>query len=58
MTKAPAWGQGAVFGLCVGLFVAAGAEADTRNPVISSVILLVLTVSVTAWRCGDQHMSP
>jgi predicted permease len=48
ITKAPAWIQGGVFGLCVGLFVAAGAEADTRNAVISSVILLVLTVGVIA----------
>jgi hypothetical protein len=48
ITKAPAWIQGSVFGLCVGLFVAAGARADTRNAVISSVILLVLTVGVVA----------
>jgi hypothetical protein len=46
ITKAPAWVQGAVFGLCVGLFVAAGANADTRDPLIGSVVLLVLTVAV------------
>ena len=48
ITKAPAWIQGGVFGLCVGLFVAALAEAETRNAVISSVILLVPTVGVIA----------
>lgn len=46
LTKRPPWVQAVVFGLCVGLLVAAGTEADTRDPLISSVVLLVLTGAV------------
>jgi hypothetical protein len=45
LTKRPPWVQAVVFGPCVGLFVAAGAAANTRNPVISSVLLQVLAVA-------------
>jgi len=46
LTKRPPWVQAVVFGLCTGLFVTAATEADARDPVISSVVLLVLTVAV------------
>jgi hypothetical protein len=46
LTKRPPWVQAGVLGLCTGLFVTAGVEADTRDPSISSGILLVLTVAV------------
>ncbi len=42
LTKRPAWVQALVFGLCAGLFIAAAAKANERNPLISSVALLVL----------------
>jgi hypothetical protein len=32
LTKRPAWVQAAVFGVCTGLFVTAGAEADSGSP--------------------------
>src|SRR3954465_2723903 len=35
LTKRPPWAQAVVLGLCVGLLVAAGTEADTRDPLIS-----------------------
>lgn len=35
-----------VFGLCTGLFVTAGADADSRDPLFSSVILVVLTAGI------------
>lgn len=46
LTKRPPWVQALVFGLCVGLFVAAAAEADQRDPLIGSVVVLVLTAGV------------
>ena len=46
LTKRPPWVQAVVFGLCAGLFVTAGAEADNRDPLIGSVVLLVLTVAI------------
>jgi len=46
LTKRPPWVQAVVFGLCTGLFVTAGAESNTREPVISSMILLVLLVGI------------
>jgi hypothetical protein len=48
LTKRPPWVQAAVVGLCVGLFVAASAEANQRNPVISSVVWLVLVPGTVA----------
>jgi hypothetical protein len=48
LTKRPAWVQAVVVGLCTGLFVAAGAYANQRDPLISSVVLLVLAVAVVA----------
>jgi hypothetical protein len=48
LTKRPPWVQAMFLGLCTGLFVAAGAKANERNPLISSVVLLVLTVGVAA----------
>ena len=48
LTKRPIWVQAMVFGLCTGLFVAAGAKANERDPIINSVILLVLVVGVLA----------
>jgi hypothetical protein len=46
LTKRPPWVQAAVFGACAGLFVAAVANADVRDPLISSVALLVATAAV------------
>lgn len=46
LTKRPPWVQAGVLGLCTGLFVTAGVEADTRDPRITSVILWVLTVAI------------
>lgn len=48
LTKRPPWVQALVFGLCVGLFVATAAEANQREPLISTVVLLVLTAGVIA----------
>jgi hypothetical protein len=48
LTKRPAWVQAVVVGLCTGLFVAAGAYANQRDPLIGSVVLLVLAVAVVA----------
>jgi hypothetical protein len=47
LTKRPPWLQAVVFGLSVGLFVAAGLQANTRDPRVSSVLLQVLVVAVT-----------
>ena len=46
--KRPAWVQAVVFGLCVGAFVATAAKANERNPLISSVVLLVLWAGAVA----------
>jgi hypothetical protein len=46
--KRPAWVQAMVFGLCVGGFVATAAKANERNPLISSVVLLVLVAGAVA----------
>jgi hypothetical protein len=48
LTKRPAWVQALVVGLCTGLFVATAAEADQREPLISSVVLLVLVAGAVA----------
>jgi heme/copper-type cytochrome/quinol oxidase subunit 2 len=48
LTKRPPWVQSTVVGLCTGLFVAAAANADTRDPLIGSVVLQVLAVGVVA----------
>lgn len=48
LTKRPAWMQALVFGLCAGLFVATAAEANQREPLISSVLLLVLVSGAVA----------
>jgi hypothetical protein len=48
LKKRPAWVQALVVGLCTGLFVATAAEADQREPLISSVALLVLVVGAVA----------
>ena len=44
----PAWVQAVAFGLCVGAFVATAANADERNPLISSVVVLVLVAGAVA----------
>jgi hypothetical protein len=46
--KRPAWVQAIVFGLCVGAFIATAAKANERNPLISSVVLLVLVAGAVA----------
>ena len=46
--KRPAWVQAVVFGLCAGAFVATAAKANERNPLISSVVLLVLVAGAVA----------
>ena len=46
--KRPAWVQALVLGLCTGLFVATAAEANQRDPLISSVLLLVLVAGAIA----------
>jgi hypothetical protein len=46
LTKRPPWVQALVFGLCVGLFVTTAAEANEREPVIQSAVLLVLTAGL------------
>lgn len=48
LTKRPPWMQALVFGLCVGLFVATAAEANDREPMIGSVVMLVLTAGVVS----------
>jgi hypothetical protein len=48
LTKRPPWVQAVVVGLCTGLFVTAGAKANERDPLISSVVLLVVAVGVVA----------
>lgn len=62
LTKRPAWVQASVFGLCAGLFIAAAAKANERDPLISSVVLLVLvagtvtgTVFYLALRAQHRH---
>jgi hypothetical protein len=42
LTKRPPWIQAVVFGLCVGLFVAAADHANDREPVLSTVVIQVL----------------
>jgi hypothetical protein len=44
--KRPPWLQSVIFGLCAGLFVTAAAEADQRNPLISTTVLMVLVIAV------------
>lgn len=48
LSKRPAWLQSVVFGLCAGAFVATAAKANERNPLISSVVLLVLVAGAVA----------
>jgi hypothetical protein len=48
LTKRPAWVQALVVGLCAGLFIATAAEANERNPLIGSVVLLVLVAGAVA----------
>lgn len=48
LTKRPPWVQAIVVGLCTGLFVTAGAKTNERDPLISSVVLLVLAVGGVA----------
>jgi hypothetical protein len=62
LRKRPAWVQALVFGLCVGLFVATAAKANQREPLISSVALLVLvagavtgTAFYLALRAQQRH---
>jgi hypothetical protein len=44
----PASVQAVVLGLCTGLFVAAAAEADQRDPLIRSTVLLVISWGAAA----------
>lgn len=46
ITKRPPWVQAVIFGLCAGLFVAAGAEASQRDTLISTTALIVAVVGV------------
>lgn len=62
LTRRPPLVQAVVVGLCTGLFVAALANAEQRDPVITSVVLLVVTVAVVAGglfflglRAGRRH---
>jgi hypothetical protein len=48
LTKRPAWVQALVVGLCAGLFIATAAAANERNPLIDSVVLLVLMAGAVA----------
>jgi hypothetical protein len=48
LQKRPAWVQALVLGLCAGLFVATAAQANQRQPLISSVVLLVLVAGAVA----------
>jgi hypothetical protein len=48
LAKRPAWVQALVVGLCAGLFIATAAEANERNPLIGSVVLLVLVAGAVA----------
>src|SRR5690349_19208948 len=44
LTKRPPWIQAAVVGLCVGLFFAAAAQANTRHPLLSRMVIQVIAV--------------
>src|SRR3954465_12718983 len=44
LTKRPPWIQAAVVGLCAGLFIATAAQANTREPLLSRVVIQVLAV--------------
>lgn len=48
LTRQPPLLQGIVLGLCTGLFVSAAAEANNRNPLLSSVLILVLVAGAIA----------
>lgn len=48
LTKRPLWVQSTVLGVCTGLFVATAAEANEREPVIETVVALVLTVGLVS----------
>lgn len=48
LSKRPAWVQALVVGLCTGLFVVTAAKANQREPLISSMVLLVLVVGAIA----------
>jgi hypothetical protein len=39
LTKRPPWVQSCVVGSCTGLFVAAGANADERDPLLGTFVL-------------------
>ena len=65
LRKQPAWIQAMVFGLCVGLFIAAAANADNRDPLLSSLAVVVLVAAVIsgaafylALRAQQRHSSP
>jgi hypothetical protein len=64
LRKQPAWIQALVFGLCVGLFIAAAANADNRDPLLSSLAVVVLVAAVIsgaafylALRAQQRHSS-
>ena len=48
LTRRPPIVQALVLGLCTGLFVSASAEANDRDPVLSSVVVLVLVVALAS----------
>lgn len=48
LLKQPPWVQSVVLGLCTGLFVTALAEANERDPAISTTVRLVLTWGAAA----------
>lgn len=62
LTKRPVWVQTLVVGLSAGLFIATAAKANERDPLISSVVLLVLvagavtgTAFYLALRAQQRH---
>jgi len=48
LTKRPPWVQAVVVGACTGLFVAAVANADARDPRIGSIVVQVVTGAVAS----------
>jgi heme/copper-type cytochrome/quinol oxidase subunit 2 len=48
LLKRPPWVQAVVLGLCTGLFVSAAAEANDRDPAISTTLWLVLVWGAVA----------
>lgn len=54
LTHKPPLVQAVVVGACTGLFVAAAAQANERNPTIERTALLVLVWGARPARCSTQ----